>query len=132
MPVTPLDLFRFSTDPNLNPSTLEEFTSKPRMLVPGYEAIFDDLSNEWRMSTGEFNGDGRQASHWKDDVLLGTYIGLMDPTLSSGVFKDVSFPDLRSLDLMGYDLNQTSVPEPATLLLLGFGMLGLVGLRSKL
>jgi hypothetical protein len=36
-------------------------------------------------STGLYQGDGNQASHWKDDVLTGSFIGIMDPTAGLGV-----------------------------------------------
>jgi len=51
------------------------------------------------MSTGVSSGDGRQASHWKDN--LG--IGIMDPTASRGEFLQVSEEDLIGFDIMGWD-----------------------------
>lgn len=76
-------------------------------------------------STGSYNGNGWQASHWEDDLLL----GLMDPTSSKGEFKWISALDIQAFDVIGWDLNtgQAAVPEPGTLLLMGVGLLGLAG-----
>jgi len=101
---TVLDLFRFQNGTALDPTTTSEFTLYARDLTPGHAAIFDDLSNEYPMSTGLTQGDGRQASHWKDDGLAGGNIGIMDPTLATGVFFNVGLADLRALDLIGYEI----------------------------
>src|SRR5262245_11978839 len=116
---TPLDLFRFENDTPNDPTTLADFATFPRSLVPGAESITDDLANEWQMSTGGFAGDGRQASHWKDDSLTGTLVGVMDPSLPSGVAENITSADLRALDLIGYEI----VPEPSSVALLIVGML---------
>jgi hypothetical protein len=113
----PLDLFRFGA--GMAPTTFAELTSTPRMLVPGVPSVFSDVAHAWEMSTGRFIGDGRQASHWKDDSLTGLLIGVMDPTLGSGLSESISSADARALDLIGWD---AQVPEPATLLLLGAGL----------
>lgn len=116
-----LDLFRFGDF--ANPSTPSEFTTFARDLRPGVPAYFDDLSNEWAFSTGAFTGDGNQASHWKADELSGAFIGLMDPTLAPGVIELVDAPDVRALDVIGWDFEEMEpVPEPGTLLLLGAGL----------
>jgi hypothetical protein len=52
------------------------------------------------MSTGVQNGDGRQASHWKDN--LG--IGIMDPTAGAGELLAISASDRRAFDVIGWDL----------------------------
>jgi hypothetical protein len=73
-------------------------------------------------ATGVNFGDGRQASHWKDD--LG--IGIMDPTAGPGERLDISATDLLAFDVMGYTL----VPEPGTGVFFGPGLL-FVLVRSR-
>jgi hypothetical protein len=86
------------------------------------------------LSTGRLNGDGRQASHWKDDTLTGNLIGLMDPTASGpgGVrpFQAFTKFDAIAFDAMGYDL---AVPEPATwaMMISGFGFVGAAMRRRR-
>ena len=116
-----LDLFRFEDGGANDPGTLAEFTIMPRNLVPGATAITDDLTNEWRMSTGTTGAgypgaDGRQASHWKADELTGELIGVLDPTIPSARIYAISAADLRALDLIGYEI---AIPEPGAVTLLG-------------
>ena len=117
----PLDLFRFGSAPGLFPTTAAEFTTTPRMMVPGVSSIFDDLSYSWALSTGQFTGDGRQASHWKDDALTGVLIGVMDPTLAAAFISPIRTADVRALDVIGWDVQ---VPEPGSVLLLGVAVAG--------
>ncbi len=105
LPPFALDLFRFQNGGSFDPTTMSDFTNFPRDLVPGHADIFDDLTNEYLMSTVS---DGRQASHWKDDALIGSRIGIMDPTLNFGATYGISSADIRALDLIGWDL-----PEPS-------------------
>ncbi len=121
--VYPLDLFRF--DSSLMPNNASEFTNYPRSLLPGYASYFSDTTHEWAFSTGRFTGDGRQASHWKDDSLSGTYIGIMDPTLASGTIEHITDADIRALDVIGWDVAAPQVPEPGTLILTSLGLVGL-------
>jgi hypothetical protein len=87
------------------------------------------------LSTGRFNGDLRQASHWKDDTLTNVLVGLMDPTASGpgGVrpFQAITQADLIAFDAMGYDL--ASIPEPATwaMMIAGFGFVGAAARRRS-
>lgn len=127
--VTPslLDLFRFRDGTANDPSTTAQFTSFSRDLTPGTFAIFDDLTTELRMSTGFATGDGRQASHWKDDDITGTNIGMMDPTLGLNETFFISAADLRAFDLIGYDL----VPEPSVLVMSALCAAALTLRRSR-
>ena len=52
-------------------------------------------------STGENLGDGRQASHWKDNQ----GIGIMDPTIDRGEAIDITSTDLQLIDVIGWNLN---------------------------
>lgn len=81
------------------------------------------------LSTGSLNGDRRQASHWKDDAILGGLpIGVMDPTASgpngTRPLQVVTLADLIAFDAMGYNL--AAIPEPQTwaMMILGFGFVG--------
>lgn len=116
-----LDLFRFGQ--NSAPTTAGQFTTNPRDLRPGVGAVLSNVSTNLPMSTGFTNGDGNQASHWKDDGLTGQYVGIMDPTLAYGIVEPVTAPDILALDLIGYDLK---VPEPSTYAAAA-AMLALVG-----
>jgi len=120
-----LDMFKFADDePDWDPSDTSEFTDFPRLLAPGVTAVFDQITPadgsaaETGLSEGYFNGDGRQASHWKDNNITGVLIGMMDPTLNYGQIFPLTDSDLRSLDLIGYEI---IVPEPATVTLLVVG-----------
>ena len=62
------------------------------------------------MATGVYNGDGDQASHWKDNMNL----GIMDPTAAPGEVLNISENDLIAMDLIGWEV----VPEPSTIILL--------------
>jgi hypothetical protein len=127
--LTTLDLFRF---PAIQaPSTLQEFRTFTRELRPGAESVFSDVTNEYPMSTGAEHGDGNQAGHWQDDFLLkngnvivGSLIGIMDPTLPPGTFETISPADFRAMELIGYNV-ELAIPEPSCgfMLFAGFSYL---------
>ncbi len=121
-----LDLFRFAA--GSEPGDETAFTNAARSLEPNVAAVFSDTELEGGMSTGAFTGDGRQASHWQDNDLTGTLLGIMDPTLATQQVVDLDVLDLRSLDLIGYDIS--FVPEPSTLWL-AFGGLMLCHRRRR-
>ncbi len=109
--VTPstLDLFRFTN--GSAPTSAAEFSTFSRDLRPGGDVLLTDTVTGFRLSTGLTQGDGRQASHWKDDQISGTYIGVMDPTLPASVIEPVTTADLKALALIGWNVQ---VPEAST------------------
>ncbi len=109
----PLDLYRFA--PADAPGSATGFETAPRTLIPGTASVLSDTVNLWNLSTGVTNGDGRQASHFKDDVLTGSFIGIMDPTLSFGVIETPTAADFRAFDLIGWNLAPIPVPEPGVI-----------------
>jgi hypothetical protein len=124
---TPLDMFRFRDNVAADPATAADFANGtlgfPRNMVPQHIAMFDQISDEFGgdsemlMSRGIDFGDGRQASHFKDNLGL----GLLDPTAAPGELLKLTHNDLRALDLIGYEIQ---VPEPtsATLLAVAIGI----------
>jgi len=81
-------------------------------------------------STGVYNGDGRQASHWKDNLGL----GIMDPTAAPGELLTMTALDIQAMDVIGWNLASTSataVPEPASAALLAVGGIVLVVVQRR-
>jgi len=113
--VSALDLFRFDTADLTGPGF--DFTTTPRDMTPGGSHSFYHDDGSVLMAAGFYNGDGRQASHWKD----GLGLGIMDPTAATGEVLTLSENDLIALDLIGWD----PIPESATLALVALGGLAL-------
>lgn len=77
-------------------------------------------------STGVDFGDGRQASHWKDNLGL----GLLDPTAAQGELLQIGALDRLAMDVIGWDLiDPVAVPLPAAFWFFGSGLLVLLGVR---
>lgn len=143
-----LDLFRYSSD--------------PRNVAPGSGPVLDwsvgtasyfsldggatQFNGKSLMSTGAYNGDGRQASHFKDTASNAggcngyNQIGVMDPTFCYGEMGVISATDLAAFDAIGWNLNLdvlankgytvntadiyrqlTAVPEPLSWATMVFG-----------
>lgn len=131
-----LDLFRYSTGPD---GTVLDWS------VGGNPFFSVDGKNPYQngyFSTGSFNGDGRQASHWKDNVPGLPSLGMMDPTVAYGQMGKVSSLDLAAFDAIGWNIDYdvwgsgrgystkeiylAAVPEPSTwaMLITGFLLTG--------
>lgn len=119
-PVSLWDIFRFR--PGTTTSTFS--TAQRIMSVGGSQVYFTgqtfivegSSTEQLRLSTGgpEGNGgDGNQSSHWKDDDLTGVYIGIMDPTVTSGIHEELTENDFSALETIGWNLlNNTAPPTP--------------------
>jgi len=120
--VTGLDFLRHSTDSIANGADLD-FTADNRekhLSIDGGSTIL--VNNAF--STGFYNGDSNQASHWKDDRSLGG----MDPTANIGANMTFSSLDFLALDVIGWDTSydqNSPVPISGSIILLGIGLMGL-------
>ncbi|MCX7375819.1 MAG: NF038122 family metalloprotease [Alphaproteobacteria bacterium] len=84
---------------------------------------------------GQVRGDGRQASHWKDNLSL----GIMDPTSAPGEQLSITPLDLTAFDVIGWNLTSTptvsaptvATPAPASALVFAFGLAGLGFTRRR-
>lgn len=131
-----LDMFRYSAPGiiDLRAGGVETYFS----LDGGASALFGNT-----FSTGRYNGDGNQASHWKDLGGCSGQLGIMDPNFCFGQMGEITGLDLASYDAMGWNLSTNAlsygtvttadifsqfgaVPEPATWLFMifGFGAIG--------
>ena len=90
-----------------------------------YFSIDGGATASAQFSTGVTHGDGRQASHWKDDLT----IGLMDPTAGLGEALAISQQDLLAMDVIGWDVSP--VPEPSSWAMLGAGLMLLGGRAAR-
>ncbi len=107
------DIFRFRLG-----TTLGTFGTAPRIMTADGAQFYFSGPPQVGLSTGGDQGnapggDGRQSSHWKDDVLTGgNYIGIMDPTISPGIRRQITDNDTIALDSFGYNLDLTVAPPP--------------------
>jgi hypothetical protein len=141
-----LDMFRYSSDPTnllLGANTTLDLSvggDKYFSVDGGKTALFGNT-----FSTGRYNGDGQQASHWADTAGCNVGNGILDPTFCYGQTGYVTGLDLAAYDAMGWNLSTDAltysttstatiynqfavpaVPEPATwaMMVLGFAMIG--------
>jgi hypothetical protein len=157
-----LDMFRYSKDPtNIVSGTkpvldLSVGTDSYFSIDGGKTALFGNT-----FSTGAYNGDESQASHWRDamgttyEQVCTKQLGIMDPTFCRGQRGEVTALDLAAYDAMGWNISfdvlknpgylattssiysqfLSAVPEPTTwaMMLTGFAMVGgaLRGRRSR-
>jgi hypothetical protein len=122
-----LDMYRYSNNSLAEPAQpVGGLNDLAFGSVPGDTPFFSidgGATNVATFSTGRFNGDGRQASHWQDNLGL----GIMDPTFSIGQLGVITLLDVVAFDVIGYDL----VPEPNTLVLLAMGLARLFTVRRR-
>lgn len=108
--VTVWDLFRLRPG-----SSMGSFATNDRILSSGGAQVFFEGDSELQLSTGrpDINGqDGLQPSHWRDDLIVGQRIGIMDPTIAPGARTTLTLDDLAALDLFGYKLKPFGNSRP--------------------
>jgi hypothetical protein len=130
---TTLDLYRFSANSlaqasqpvgGLRDLAMGQFDASSRP----YFSINSGATSIAQFSTGGFNGDGAQASHWRDNF----GIGIMDPTFGTGELGLVKLADRRAMDVIGWDPNLVPEPGAAVLALLAASASGLMlGARRR-
>jgi hypothetical protein len=149
--VTMLDLFRYSND-SKNVRAIDWTADKREK----YFSLDGGNTKIATFSTGDIFGDGRQNSHWQDNLGL----GMMDPTIAAGELVQISENDRRALDAIGWDrtvsntmvsngapsnlsstarsarVEATSIPEPSnllgTMILTAFGIKMVLKRRQQL
>lgn len=156
-----LDLYRYTSDPTdaaPGPGAFLDWSTggNAYFSLDKGATMFTLGGNAGRFSTGQFNGDGRQASHWKDNTYAGgplcsnpitSPIGIMDPTSGRCEDQAVTALDLAAFDVMGWNLRvdvlanpdyvattaAIAAPEPSTWIqmILGFGGLGMVARANR-
>ncbi len=119
--VTGLDFTRHSASSVAAGADID-FTADSRAkyfsLDGGTTSLTTNAAGGW--SRGINFGDGRQASHWRDNLGL----GIMDPTAQpAGTLNVVTNLDLMALDVIGWN-SFSAVPEPSSLML---GSIALIG-----
>lgn len=101
-----LDLFRFS---QRSLSFGESTRDLAIFDASQYFSIDDGLTAIAPFSSGRYNGDGHQASHWENI----TDIGIMKPTISRGQVGEFTLNDLLAFDAIGFDpIFQEGPEEP--------------------
>jgi hypothetical protein len=132
-----MDLYRYSNDPtNVGPGGPQLDWAAGS---PSFFSTDGGVTSRGAYSTGTFNGDGWQASHWNANLTCSNFIGVMNPYLCDGQASKVTFADIAAFDAIGWNfaagvadnpdfLFSTSsfVPEPGTwaMLIAGFGLTG--------
>ena len=114
-----LDMFRYGNGFNADGSRQLQWAAggRPAFFSIDGETPFNfDHQSEAEMasfSTGRYNGDGEQASHWKDNDAFVTAngcfiesraIGIMDPTAAACSMGVLTSNDLAAFDAIGYNL----------------------------
>lgn len=120
--VSTLDLFRHSAESGKAIDWAADNRAK-------YFSLDGGITAGPLFSNGLTYGDGRQASHWKDNLSL----GIMDPTSATGEKLAISANDVMALDAIGW--NRASVPdqsESIALLALAAGALAVVRRRFQI
>jgi hypothetical protein len=121
--VSTLDLFRYSAD-----SVALGALDWTADTADKYFSIDGGATVGAGFSTGRYNGDGRQASHWKD----GLGLGILDPTAGKGELLAITGNDIQAFDVIGWDQAVVNTPDAgSTAFLLALGLAALASRRRR-
>lgn len=95
-----MDLFRYSTQSQETGPGVIDFTADSRNK---YFSIDRGVTPLASFSKGRIHGDGNQASHW----IEGQGLGLMGPSITTGVASEITELDRRMFDVLGWNRNFT-------------------------
>jgi hypothetical protein len=118
--VSTLDLFRYSAASTAAHAI--DWTAGPGVK---YFSLNGGVTAGAQFATGVTQGDGRQASHFKDNLGL----GIMDPTLSFGEQGVITSNDITAFDAIGWDV--AAVPELSTYAMFGLGLVAMGWARRR-
>lgn len=118
--VSTLDLFRYSAASTAAHAI--DWTAGPGVK---YFSVDGGLTAGAQFATGVTLGDGRQASHFKDNLGL----GIMDPTFSFGELGVITGNDIAAFDAIGWDV--AAVPELSTYAMFGLGLVAMGWARRR-
>lgn len=93
-----MDLYRHSLDSNSNSNANADIDMRADTDAKFF-SIDGGATQLTTFSTGVYNGNGDQASHWQDNL----NIGMMDPTAALGELVDMTALDVLALDVIGWD-----------------------------
>jgi len=110
--VSALDFLRFSNESEFAGADIDWTADQRSKYFSIDGGLTPAASGGSHWSTGEFFGNGEQASHWLD----GAGLGAMDPTTEFGLVNSISGYDLLALDVIGYNRSGfNAVPEPGSM-----------------
>ncbi len=133
--VNSLDFARHSPDSVANGADID-YTADTR---PKFYSIDGGLTGGGgivggldHFSLGTQEGDGRQASHWRDGNLGDqVQLGILDPTAAAaGNLNFVTELDLQAIDIIGFN-RISAVPEPGSIIILGAVFCGVLSRRRR-
>ena len=115
---TALDFLRFSEDSVDNFADIDITADNRNKFLSIDGGLTDLIGGGDHFSTGINFGDGEEASHYREGIGLGVF----DPNAAAGESVAISGLDVQVLDVIGFDVAATAVPEPSMLAPLFLGL----------
>jgi hypothetical protein len=101
--VTPLDMYRYSSQSRSSGIIDLSIGGDPYLSFDGGKTRIANFATGKDLTLG---GDGYQASHWKQQD---NPLGVMNPALSLGQRRNISLLDRRTMDALGWNLQESDI-----------------------